>query len=292
MLVLPRLLLVALLVSGAVGCASWDPPSEGAFELPTPRMSPDSVILEIAFVRVPVDGENDFQELWNEVDEQQLANEDRRRLGSNGFRAGVIGARLPEIVRGLLAKADSPFELSGANGILSEDIFQSRRRLPVRAGQPAKIVAVPKERPQIAVLQNDEGYVRGLEFSQAQGVFVLHAFPLGDGRVRIQLTPTIEHGQLRNQYVGGDQSFMLQAGRDTHEFTELRLENLLSPGQTLVVTKTADEKGLGSHFFAGDAATSSSGSLMLIRLAQTQQDDLFSLEYDPLASDSSAEPIP
>ena len=105
---------------------------------------------------------------------------------------------------------------------------------------------------------------------------MLRTFPMGDGRVRIELTPTIEHGLLRNKYVGGDQTFMLQAGRDTHEFDDLRLENLLSAGQTLAVTKTSDDKGLGRHFFPADAAASSSGSVMLIRLAQTQQDDLFS----------------
>ncbi len=289
MLDVARTLIAALLITAVCGCASWDSPATVAFDLPIPKMSPDSVVLEIAFLRIPVDSAEEFAALWNEVDEQQLSNEDRRRLGSNGFRAGVIGARLPEILRQLLDKSDTPFEASGANGILSEDIFQSRRRLPVRAGQPAKIVAVPKEQDRIAVLQNENGYVRGLEFTQAQGIFVMHTFPLGDGRVRIQLTPTIEHGLLRNQYVGGDQTFMLQAGRDTHEFAELRLENLLSPGQTLLVTKTLDAKGLGCHFFAADPAVASSGSVMLIRLAQTQQDDLFSPDFDAVGSGAESE---
>lgn len=276
MLALTRTLVAAQLVGCLCGCASWESPATVSFDLPSPRMSPDSVVLEIAFLRIPVDSETEFAALWSEVDEQQLSNEDRRRLESNGFRVGVVGARLPEMVRQLLDKSESPFEGTGSSGVLSEDIFQSRRRLSAREGQPAKIVAVPKEQDQIAVLQIDDGYVRGLEFKQAQGVFVLRAFPLGDGRVRIQLTPTIEHGLMRNQYVGGEQSFMLQAGRDTHAFEDLRMENLLSPGQTLAVTKTFDAKGLGSHFFAADAAASSSGSVMLIRLAQTQQDDLFS----------------
>ncbi|MDP6468206.1 MAG: hypothetical protein QF918_10725 [Pirellulaceae bacterium] len=283
---MPRILVAVQLIVCLCGCASWDSPSAAvSFDLPSPRMSPDSVVLEIAFLRVPVDSAAEFATLWNEVDEQQLSNEDRRRLQSNGFRVGVIGPRLPDMLRQLLDKAESPFEATGSSGVLSEDIFQNRRRLPVRAGQPAKIVAVPKEQEQIAVLQNEGGYVRGVEFKRAQGVFVLRAFPLGDGRVRIQLTPTIEHGLMRNQYVGGDQSFMLQAGRDTHEFEDLRLESLLSPGQTLAVTKTLDAKGLGSHFFAADAAASSSGSVMLIRLAQTQLDDLFSSDLEMVTTD-------
>jgi len=272
------------------GCARWDSPSTAvSFDLPRPRMSPDSVVLEIAFLRVPVDSAVEFATLWNEVDEQQLSNEDRRRLESNGFRVGVIGARLPDMLRQLLDKAESPFEGAGSSGVLSEDVFRNRRRLPVRAGQPAKIVAVPKEQEQIAVLQNEGGYVRGIEFRRAKGVFVLRAFPMGDGRVRIQLTPTIEHGLMRNKYVGRDQAFMLQAGRDTHEFEDLRLESLLSPGQTLVVTKTSDAKGLGAHFFAADAPASSSGSMMLIRLAQTQLDDLFSSDLEMVTSDVEAD---
>jgi hypothetical protein len=90
---------------------------------------------------------------------------------------------------------------------------------------------------------------------------------------------------MRNQYVGGDQTFMLQAGRDTHEFDDLRIECLLSPGQTLAITKTLDAKGLGGHFFAADAAASSIGSMMLIRLAQTQLDDLFSSDLATQTTD-------
>lgn len=210
-------------------------------------------------------------------------------MHSNGFRVGVIGARLPAVLRQLLDKADNPFETAGSSGVLSEDIFQNRRRLSVRAGQPAKIIAVAKEKERITVLQNKGGYVRGVEFRRAQGVFVLRAFPLGDGRVRIQLTPTIEHGLMRNQYVGVDQTFMFQAGRDTHEFKDLLVECLLSPGQTLAVTKTLDAKGLGSHFFAADAAASTTCSVMLIRLAQTQLDDLFSSDLTTITTEPGNE---
>jgi hypothetical protein len=281
-----RIVIAVQLIGCLCGCARWDSPSSAvSFDLPTPRMSPDSVVLEIAFLRVPVDSADEFATIWNKVDEQQLSNDDRRRLHSNGFRLGVMGSSLPGMLRQLLDKAEHPFEAAGSSGILSEDIFQNRRRLPVCAGQLAKIVVVPKVQEQIAVLQTEGGYVRGLEFKRAQGVFVLRAFPMGDGRVRIQLTPTIEHGLLRNQYVGGDQTFMLQAGRDTHSFEDLRIECLLSPGQTLAVTKTLDPKGLGSHFFAADPAASSSGSVMLIRLAQTQLDDLFSSDLDTVKND-------
>ena len=95
-----RFLVAVQLIGCLCGCASWDSPSTAvSFDLPSPRMSPDSVVLEIAFLRVPVDSAVEFATLWNEVDEQQLSNEDRRRLRSNGFRVGVIGARLPDMLR-------------------------------------------------------------------------------------------------------------------------------------------------------------------------------------------------
>jgi hypothetical protein len=140
-----RFLVMLQLLGCLSGCARWDSPSTAvSFDLPTPRMSPDSVVLEIAFLQIPVDSDDEFALLWNEVDEQQLSNEDRRRLHSNGFRVGVIGAGLPGVLRQLLDKAENPFEMAGSSGVLSEDIFQNRRRLPVRSGQPAKIVAFPK----------------------------------------------------------------------------------------------------------------------------------------------------
>ena len=61
-------------------------------------------------------------------------------------------------------------------------------------------------------------------------------------------------------------------------FERLRLEAVLSPGQTLLLTSTVDTKGLGDQFFSASAGGGGARKLRLVRLAQTQYDDLFASE--------------
>jgi len=61
----------------------------------------------------------------------------------------------------------------------------------------------------------------------------------------------------------------------------LRLESLLGPGQSLVVSATGDIKGLGEHFFSETANSAVQRRLLVIRVAQTQLDDLFAAEPTP-----------
>ena len=63
-------------------------------------------------------------------------------------------------------------------------------------------------------------------------------------------------------------------GREHQEFDELRMDTVLSPGQTLIVTCAPEARGLGGFFFA-EAVGAGDRSLMLLRLAQSQYDDLF-----------------
>jgi hypothetical protein len=53
------------------------------------------------------------------------------------------------------------------------------------------------------------------------------------------------------------------------------MEPILSPGEILIVSGTPDVKGLGQHFFASPNADEKSQTMLLVRLAQTQLDDLF-----------------
>ena len=62
-------LLLALLA--IAGCAT--PLSKGKSPLLPPQMSPDSVVLEMFFVRVPFGDPAVNGKLWDEIDEQPLA---------------------------------------------------------------------------------------------------------------------------------------------------------------------------------------------------------------------------
>lgn len=272
----PKLLALCCVALCVGGCATWDESEPGsAFELPVPKMSPDSVVLEIAFVRVPPEFAPQLQSLWVGVDEQRFPADLRRILASNGLRTGVAGSQLPTQLQTLLEHDASQPVTPTAGGQLAEDSFLRRRRLPIRSGQPAKIVVVPGMPSRMVVVYAEEGHVRAKDFDLAQGILQLVSFPQGDGRVKLQLTPTIEHGEMRNRYVGGENSFLLKPERETTTFDALRMELMLSPGESLLMTSTDDCKGLGDQFFGAQHHPDGLSSIMLIRLAQTQLDDLF-----------------
>ena len=265
-----------LLLTGMAGCARWSTELDEDNMLPIPRMSPDSVVLEVAFV--PVSGEElDLEgELWKFVDEQQLRIELRRRLLRNGFRAGVLGTQLPTAIQQLVdAQPDVVQSLAQATGDSEAALPARNQRRQLRAGRRAQIVSSPTIHESLAALYRDEdGTIRGETFTQAQCMFGLISRPLGDGRVQLEVTPEVQHGQPRQGWVGHEGAFRWDAERQRRVFDELRIEATLSPGQTLVLSTTQDAVGLGGQFF-GAATRRTGGRLLLIRLAQTQFDDLF-----------------
>jgi hypothetical protein len=73
--------------------------------------------------------------------------------------------------------------------------------------------------------------------------------------------------------------FRQVSGRHHETFDNLRIETLLTPGQTLVLCGTEPLVGMGRQFFTTGGAPDTAGKrLLLIRLASTQYDDLFSPE--------------
>ncbi len=124
----------------------------------------------------------------------------------------------------------------------------------------------------------------GKTFHDAQSVFELKAFPLGDGRARLELVPEIQFGPVKQKYVGRDGMFELEVGRERQAFPQLRIDATITPGHTLAVSSTASRSSLGGCFFCnGDRQ-----KLLLVRLAQSQYDDLFEFREDePIAEELS-----
>ena len=80
--------------------------------------------------------------------------------------------------------------------------------------------------------------------------------------------------------------FQYVASRDQQEYKELRLSATLSPGETLAITSGQIPKGLGKVFFLDDSDAGRRQLMLLIRLSQTQWDNLFDREplHEPLAT--------
>ena len=265
-----RMIAIAALAAAA-GCSTWS--ATTVTELPIPRSAPDSVVFEAAFVRVPP--EQQLDELWRLVDEQHLDADARRNLTANGIRCGVLGAQLPTELQELMRSDDGAPPLTGS---LSDSVTAIYRRLQNRAGERSELIVVPAISERKVVLFHDAGRIRAETFDQGQALFSIRGYPSGDGTVRAELVPEIRHGDVKHQWVPGNGTFLHDTGRQTRAFDQLRLTAVLSPGQTLVVTGTDEAKGLGGLLFSRGSGESSERLLLVLRLGQTQYDDLFAPE--------------
>lgn len=260
------------------GCARLDTQPKEPSKLPPARMSADSVVLEIAFVRLPAADTDAYEAIWDQADEQHFPVEVRRDLAANGLRAGILGQQLPSELRALLDAAPNVLEERSEDVETSDvEVNRAPRRTQCRSGRRAKIF-VSKSHPNLALLLSEAGKVRGHQLAEARCLLALRPYPQGDGRVKLDITPEVEHGQLKSQWVGTEGSLMQRVGRDKLVFDRLRLDATLTPGQVLLVANTADIKGLGEQFFSETAGGTVERTLLLVRVAQTQFDDLFTPE--------------
>ena len=244
-------------------------------QLPSPRMAPDTVVLEVAFIQLPNDAAGE-DELWRQIDEQHWPAEVRRRLSDNGLRIGLLGTQMPDTLRSLLDVRAGVVDLLSQGGFPEQHGLPTfQQRLQVRGGQERKIRITQEALEEMVIVLNEDGAVRARRFEKPQGLLNLCLHPLGDGRVRLELSPEIEYGETRQRWVGGQGQFAQISDRQRCTFDKLRVTTTMAPGQTLIVTATSEAKGLGGHFFAALASDHPTRSAMLVRIAQTQLDDLF-----------------
>ena len=117
--------LIALLAAVTTICGCTPTLSKGKLSLAPAQMSPDSVGLELFFVRCPFGDPDVNTKLWQEIDEQHLPADLRERLARNGFRAGVVSGQIPVELSKLLELGDKP--ASGASGPASGSDSQGAR---------------------------------------------------------------------------------------------------------------------------------------------------------------------
>ena len=269
---------LSCLLWAVVGCARWDV-TQAAFpqgwSLPAPRLMPDAVVVELAFAKVGPRDVDQLQTLWQSVDEQRVDTNTRRKLWQNGLRCGTLGQQLPPLLEHALDDASSRGS-DTTDPIQLADVTSQQYRLQMSRGQPS-VIQASSVVESLTVLWTDGEAPRGETFSQAQPVFRLRAYPESDGEVRIQLVPEIEHGQPRTRPVGADGVWRLEYGRDRKSYEALGVETRLAPGEIFVISCTDPPKGLGKVFFQKDTGQI---TLLLIRVALTQQDGVFQTPMD------------
>ena len=254
-------------------------------------MPPQSVVVEVFFVRVPFGDARANAAVWSEADEQRFAPQLRERWAQNGFRIGLLGGQLPGALVQLMDLKDAPqpqansFEANPVD--LQSEPRVVKRHLQIRPEQPSEVLAsgVYDEWP---VLVSEHGQVSGQTYRHAQGSFSLQVTPERDGRVKIQLRPQLSYGEMRQRFVGSEGTFRLEAGQPKRYFNELAATAVLAPGQLLILSCLPKRSGsLGHYFFTDTQHGALEQKLLLVRLGQTQHNDLV-CPQDVLSLDPSS----
>jgi len=274
-----------LATSAACGCAPLAKSAKQPSGLPPARFAPDAVVFEIAFVRLPATDSSTYSSIWDAADEQRISVDLRRELAANGMRAGIFGQEMPLKLRELLDRPTNVLAELSQGGGGDPDVGTSRQRLPARAGHRS-IIKVSKVHPSLAVLLSDDGAVHGHDLRDSRCIFSMKPYPQGDGRVKLMLTPEIEHGESKTHWAATEGMMIQQTGQERLVIDRLAVDCVLSPGQTLLVSTTPDIKGLGEQFFLQSMGSVAQRRMLLIHYAQNQFDDLFAPEQTsaPLAT--------
>jgi len=275
-----RAVFCLFMLATAAGCAPLLPSTARHVTARSPLRpatpSSDSVSLEIIFARLPELEAGWDERLWNWVDEQHIPIETRRQLTSNGFRAGVIGGNLPEELTEALQLADA-YEMKQqavrqddplAQGVqLDEEPLVQHRLLQLRMGNRGEILASPAYE-ELPLLKREGEHVCGRSYRQAQCLFSLVPDLAPDGRLLVQLTPEVQHGEPQREWSGSEGIFRLTMSRPKEVLDELRVSSLLAPGEMLLVGSLPSRPGsLGHYFFTEKSGGALQHKLLLIRLA-------------------------
>ncbi len=276
-----------LLLSCAVGCATWtaDKTTAGPEKsslLPARKLNPDSVVIETVLVRFPAEMAAQLErEVWQLSHEGIADIAVRQRLDQNGLRAGVIYGELPALIRQQLDQTATQQKTNALEHAgLAADVDNRMRRLQCRAGRPKELLVKPEMNESLTIISTRDGQLlSGETFERAAILLDLRVVPHGDGSATVSLIPQVQHGEHRQMFVHSDLGTRPEMRRGLQSWNELKMSAKLTAGQILVVSSSSPPKALGNAFFVSKTAENSEERvLLLVRLAESQLDDLFAPE--------------
>ena len=244
-------------------------------------MRPNSVVLDIFFVRVPLGDVAVNETLWQQVDEQHFPPALRQRMRQNGFRIGLLGGSIPMTLSKLLELEDKPVASGEANQINVADMHSEPRVLlrHMQLGTGCRgLIVTSGIYDRLPVLSLESGQLGGQTYDQAQAHLSVEVAIQDDGLVQLKLTPELHHGQARLQprpIAGNEAMFQLTSSRPRRVFDDLSFSASVSPGSMVLVSSLPDRPGsLGHHFLTSDNGRPEQ-KLLVVRLSQTQHNDVF-----------------
>lgn len=282
---LGRNLAVCALIA-ALGCSPIRPKSDPS-PLKAAQMSPDSVTLDLFFVRCPFGDPVANQDLWQAIDEQQIPIETRRRLAANGFRAGVIAGQIPIALSQMLELKGKSAPMGGAQSMPLSEVGSDEG--PMWSHKQVRLhkrneITTSEIYPELPVLLSGPDGVTGKTYPLAQGVLALSAVPEKDGRVLLEVVPELHYGEVQRNFTGSQGAWRIEPGRPRLVLDDMMISTPLAPGQMIVLSCLPDRAGsLGHNFLTTNASGALEQKVLVIRLSQTQHDDLF--EPTPISLD-------
>jgi hypothetical protein len=254
-----------MVVATATGCATWTrpgfigpsssetSPSANNPGLPEARIPDSAAVLDFATLAIPDPKAANAGTLpWETLDESAIPLEIRRRLASNGLRAGrIVAFDASQIVQ----REETAEQKLLQETSLESDFDRRHRRLTCREGQSRILAARRPITGTVPVLVRNESDVVGRSVVNPQFNLVLRTYLLDDGRVLASLLPEIHHGDIKQNVVSTDSSaFRFDFSRETWSLGQLAIEVPLSEGQAIVIMPTDEPFGLGRQMLVGQKA--------------------------------------
>ncbi len=256
------------------------PPVETKSALRRPELPPDAVSFDALIVQIPYQDRELARAFWNDVDEQEIDPETRRYLNEQGFRAGLIGASIPDSLSRLLTLKGRELRSS-----LEEEVDLSKKTtsapvayskpINLRPGMKSVVEARGDVIPSIPVLENQNGALVGKSYNDARTLFTVAVEPSTDGSTRFDVTPFLRYGapRLTARYQHGQ--LVRTQEQPTKTFDALKCSLALRPGQFLAIgASDAQTSALGRWFFT-DGGDDYDQKILILRLLVTQRDGEF-----------------
>jgi len=291
--------LLAILLPLCNGCATWHSDADlpkTVRGLPPPRRHPGDVVFDISFIAIkpgkapaavaspssqrdagsddpksPSDAsDNPEIDIWEFIDETVIGPESRYALRRNGIRMGKAQSvgdfpqRLQQI-RTLPTESSEVLETAD----VQSDLSHSARRITFRVGKRYELPVRQIAKDSQVVLVTTGQQTIGQTLSQAQPLFAMRVSSADARTVRLSLQPEIQHGAMRQTWVGNDAALRIENRRDSWVLDQLETEVVMEKGDVLVAGCREPAFGLGRQLFTGTTSEGDSDQvLMIVRVVE------------------------
>jgi len=291
--------LLVILLPLCNGCATWHADADlpkTVRGLPPPRRHPGDVVFDISFIAIkpakppatvaglspqgdnesdgpksPSDTSNHPEfDIWDFIDETVIGPESRYALRRNGIRLGKAQSvgdfpqRLQQI-RTLPTESSEVLETAD----VQSDLSHSARRITFRVGKRYELPVRQIAKDSQVVLVTIGEQTIGQTLSQAQPLFAMRVSSADARTVRLSLRPEIQHGVMRQTWVGNDAALRIENRRDSWVLDQLETEVVMEKGDVFVAGCRETAFGLGQQFFTGTTAEGDNDQvLMIVRVVE------------------------